>query len=213
MFAATIATTDLVRCSKYPRLPGLAPLATHPLAFTSKPTLVSAAEIPCTQTCADRRRRRRRHPRRPRHYLYHTLVRHPGASIMIQPIKSFARRNDRCGLVKAEKQLQKQPRSRHFSDLSTTKNCTPSNPANDLRKALRVSSSVNSHLKSVCPRTNAFADLSNRVAGITIMQPHLLLTLAGFVSRIGLDPKEDKSEAGMPGALNHGLLKIQYQRK
>ena len=45
------------------------------------------------------------------------------------------------------------------------------------------------------------------------MQPHLLLTLAGFVSRIGLDPKEDKSEAGMPGALNHGLLKIQYQRK
>lgn len=203
MFAATIATTDLVHCSEHSRLPGLAPLAIHPLAFASKPTLVSAAGIPCTQTCADRRR----------HYLYHTLVRHPGASIMIQPIKSFARRNDRCGLVKAEKQLQKQPRSRHFSDLSTTKNCTPSNPANDLRKALRVSSSVNSHLKSVCPRTNAFADLSNRVAGITIMQPHLLLTLAGFVSRIGLGPKEDKSEAGMPGALNHGLLKIQYQRK
>lgn len=39
------------------------------------------------------------------------------------------------------------------------------------------------------------------------MQPYPLLTLAGFVSRVRLGPREDKSEASMTRALNHGLPK------
>lgn len=39
------------------------------------------------------------------------------------------------------------------------------------------------------------------------MQPCPLLSLAGFVSRVRLGPREDKSEAGMPRVLSHGLLK------